>query len=102
MPLTGRARAQLKGKSEDPEQKKEESHLFSRQPSMDAVQKRIETFEQRIQTLELQMRNKEENKEVSLSTSKINYMDPRITVAWCKRVRAALSPRGLPAPPAHS
>ena len=23
--------------------------------------------------------------QVSLGTSKINYMDPRITVAWCKR-----------------
>jgi DNA topoisomerase I len=32
------------------------------------------------------MRDKESNKEVSLGTSKINYMDPRITVAWCKRV----------------
>ena len=31
------------------------------------------------------MRNKDENKAVSLGTSKINYMDPRITVAWCKR-----------------
>ena len=29
------------------------------------------------------MRNKEENKEVSLGTSKANYMDPRITVACC-------------------
>jgi len=24
------------------------------------------------------------NKTVSLGTSKINYLDPRITVAWCK------------------
>ena len=28
---------------------------------------------------------KEETKNVSLGTSKINYNDPRITVAWCKR-----------------
>jgi DNA topoisomerase I len=32
------------------------------------------------------MRNKDENKSVALGTSKINYMDPRITAAWCKRV----------------
>lgn len=32
------------------------------------------------------MRDKDENKTVALGTSKINYMDPRITVAWCKRV----------------
>lgn len=24
-------------------------------------------------------------KTVALGTSKINYMDPRITIAWCKR-----------------
>ena len=29
--------------------------------------------------------NKEANKTVSLGTSKVNYMDPRITVAWCKK-----------------
>ena len=31
------------------------------------------------------MRNKDENKSVALGTSKINYMDPRVTVSWCKR-----------------
>ena len=29
--------------------------------------------------------NKDDNKSVALGTSKINYMDPRVTVAWCKR-----------------
>ena len=28
---------------------------------------------------------KEENKEIALGTSKTNYNDPRISVAWCKR-----------------
>jgi DNA topoisomerase-1 len=36
--------------------------------------------------LERTMEEKEENKSVSLTTSKINYMDPRISVAFCKRV----------------
>jgi DNA topoisomerase-1 len=31
-------------------------------------------------------RFKDENKAVALGTSKINYMDTRITVAWCKKV----------------
>ncbi len=35
--------------------------------------------------MELQARSKEDLKTVALGTSKINYMDPRITVAWCKR-----------------
>jgi len=33
---------------------------------------------------------KEDNKTVSLGTSKTNYMDPRITVAWCKQVDLAI------------
>jgi len=27
---------------------------------------------------------KEKNKNFALGTSKINYMDPRITIGWCK------------------
>jgi len=33
---------------------------------------------------------KSENKEIALGTSKINYMDPRITVAWCKRMEVPI------------
>jgi DNA topoisomerase I len=40
----------------------------------------------KLDKLKLDMRNKDENKSVALGTSKINYMDPRISVAWCKRV----------------
>lgn len=35
--------------------------------------------------MEMNLKHRDDNKEVSLGTSKINYMDPRITVAWCKR-----------------
>ena len=34
--------------------------------------------------LEAARRTKDETKCVSLGTSKINYNDPRITIAWCK------------------
>eukprot|EP00301_Raphidiophrys_heterophryoidea_P002534 c11182_g1_i3.p1 GENE.c11182_g1_i3~~c11182_g1_i3.p1 ORF type:complete len:668 (+),score=177.72 c11182_g1_i3:38-2041(+) len=46
--------------------------------------RKIETLSNRLQRLEAQLENLESNKSVSLSTSKINYCDPRITVAWCK------------------
>ncbi len=49
---------------------------------------RLATFRKRLAAHRTAMRIKDENKAVSLSTAKINYMDPRITVAWCKRVRA--------------
>ena len=37
------------------------------------------------------MKNKDDNKTVALGTSKINYMDPRISVAWCKREECDIS-----------
>ena len=69
----------------DKMQKFKQSHRFKRQPSEDQVRKKLATLEQRLKTFELQMKNKDDNKSVALGTSKINYMDPRVTVAWCKR-----------------
>ncbi|KAG9316652.1 DNA topoisomerase I [Chiua virens] len=40
---------------------------------------------ERIKTFRLQMEDREAGKEVALGTSKINYLDPRITAAWCKK-----------------
>jgi DNA topoisomerase-1 len=34
--------------------------------------------------MEMDKQTKEDLKTVALGTSKINYLDPRITVAWCK------------------
>jgi DNA topoisomerase-1 len=39
----------------------------------------------RINTLKVQLGDKDKLKDVALSTSKINYIDPRLTVAWCKK-----------------
>jgi len=46
----------------------------------------VQSWREKLEKLLLDMRNKDENKAVALGTSKINYMDPRITVAWCKKV----------------
>ncbi|KAK9844953.1 hypothetical protein WJX74_009017 [Apatococcus lobatus] len=53
--------------------------------SADALQSRVEKKKQQIEKMELQAKVKEDLKTVALGTSKINYLDPRITVAWCKR-----------------
>ena len=50
----------------------------------DKTKAKIATMKERIAKLELQMKMKDELKTVSLGTSKINYLDPRITIAWCK------------------
>lgn len=62
-----------------------EAHRFTRLPSEKDVAKRIDAWTEKISKLEIDLRNKEENKEVSLGTSRANYLDPRISVAWCKR-----------------
>jgi DNA topoisomerase-1 len=48
--------------------------------------KKIAEQKMRLDKHEANIRDKEDNKLVSLGTSKVNYMDPRITVAWCKKV----------------
>lgn len=45
----------------------------------------IDRVKKSLVTQEATLRIKDENKAVSLGTSKINYIDPRIVCAWCKR-----------------
>lgn len=44
--------------------------------------KRLKQLEEQLNKLEVQATDKDENKEIALGTSKLNYLDPRITVAW--------------------
>ncbi|KAA1473919.1 hypothetical protein DENSPDRAFT_840460 [Dentipellis sp. KUC8613] len=45
----------------------------------------VDKLDEKIKTFKLQMADREAGKEVALGTSKINYLDPRITAAWCKK-----------------
>uniref|UniRef100_A0A0D9X4J3 DNA topoisomerase I n=1 Tax=Leersia perrieri TaxID=77586 RepID=A0A0D9X4J3_9ORYZ len=51
----------------------------------EAYEKKISQIETKIEKMEMDKKIKEDLKTVALGTSKINYLDPRITVAWCKR-----------------
>ncbi|KAK4851891.1 hypothetical protein QYF36_019214 [Acer negundo] len=51
----------------------------------EAIDKKIAQTNVKIEKMERDMKTKEDLKSVALGTSKINYLDPRITVAWCKR-----------------
>ncbi|TFY53823.1 hypothetical protein EVJ58_g9227 [Rhodofomes roseus] len=57
---------------------------LKRDRSTDKIEEAIAKLDDRIKTFKLQMEDREAGKEVALSTSKINYLDPRITTAWCK------------------
>lgn len=53
--------------------------------NIDKKKKQLERLEDQYFKLEVQMTDKEENKEIALGTSKLNYLDPRISIAWCKK-----------------
>ncbi|XP_038828889.1 DNA topoisomerase 1-like isoform X2 [Salvelinus namaycush] len=45
----------------------------------------VKRLEEQLKKLQLQMTDREENKVIALGTSKLNYLDPRISVAWCRK-----------------
>ncbi|CCH41928.1 DNA topoisomerase I [Wickerhamomyces ciferrii] len=53
--------------------------------TVEKLEAQVEKLEQRITNTSIQMKDKEDNSEVSLSTSKINYIDPRLSVVFCKK-----------------
>lgn len=52
---------------------------------MEKAKKTLDRLKEQLVKLEVQETDKEENKTIALSTSKLNYLDPRISVAWCKK-----------------
>ena len=57
----------------------------------DKLSKALEKLEMRIENMTAKKTMKSETRTVALGTSKINYMDPRITVAWCKASEVGLA-----------
>ncbi|XP_013375483.1 PREDICTED: DNA topoisomerase I, mitochondrial isoform X2 [Chinchilla lanigera] len=52
---------------------------------LERKQRLLQKLEEQMAHLSTQATDKEENKQVALGTSKLNYLDPRISIAWCKR-----------------
>lgn len=52
--------------------------------TVDQCKAQIEKLSNQIKNDEAKLTSREENKNVALGTSRINYMDPRITISWCK------------------
>ncbi|XP_066541222.1 DNA topoisomerase I, mitochondrial [Hoplias malabaricus] len=52
--------------------------------------KAVQRCEEQLLKMEVQATDREENKQIALSTSKLNYLDPRISVAWCKNMEVTL------------
>lgn len=48
----------------------------------DKKSKMLQRLKEQLKKLELQETDRDENKTIALGTSKLNYLDPRISVAW--------------------
>lgn len=57
----------------------------TRAMTVEKLKAQVERIETRISTTSLQLKDKEDNSEVSLGTSKLNYIDPRLTVMFAKK-----------------
>lgn len=69
-------------KTQIKELKKQYKETKNESGAKEKYKKRLKTLEEQLKKLEVQRVDKEENKQIALSTSKLNYLDPRISVAW--------------------
>ncbi|CAO3686186.1 unnamed protein product [Umbelopsis vinacea] len=53
--------------------------------TVDKLLAQVTKLDDRIKATKTQALDKEEGKETALGTSKLNYIDPRISAAWCKK-----------------
>ena len=75
-----------KDKEEAGEKEKEKKEKTTELPDDPAkVKSKIAKLDESIKKLQIKKTEKEDLKTVALGTSKINYLDPRITAAWCKK-----------------
>ncbi|TDH10476.1 hypothetical protein EPR50_G00075450 [Perca flavescens] len=75
------ARKQLKAAKAD----HKASHDDKSKKAVELKRKAIQRIEEQLMKLQVQATDREENKQIALGTSKLNYLDPRISVAWCKK-----------------
>ncbi|KAM8864481.1 DNA topoisomerase I, mitochondrial isoform 2-T2 [Spinachia spinachia] len=61
------------------------SHDEKSRKVLEVKRKAVQRIEEQLMKLQVQATDREENKQIALGTSKLNYLDPRISVAWCKK-----------------
>ncbi|ORY66234.1 putative DNA topoisomerase 1 [Pseudomassariella vexata] len=73
------------GKQYKKEYKSQKVEAEGKGPTVEKIEANIKKIDDRIKNFELQAADREGNKEVALGTSKINYIDPRLTVVFSKK-----------------
>ncbi|XP_020327857.1 DNA topoisomerase 1 [Oncorhynchus kisutch] len=74
-------RKQLKGAKTE----HKASHDDRSKKMVEVKRKAVQRTEEQLMKLQMQATDREENKQIALGTSKLNYLDPRISVAWVKK-----------------
>ncbi|XP_003973717.1 DNA topoisomerase I, like [Takifugu rubripes] len=75
------AKRELKSAKADAKVRRDEKS----KKAVEAKKKAVQRIDDQLMKLEVQATDREENKQIALGTSKLNYLDPRISVAWCKK-----------------
>uniref|UniRef100_A0A8C5D623 DNA topoisomerase I n=1 Tax=Gouania willdenowi TaxID=441366 RepID=A0A8C5D623_GOUWI len=76
------AKRELKSAKADAKVRRDEKS----KKAVETKKKAVQRIEEQLMKLEVQATDREENKQIALGTSKLNYLDPRISVAWCKKM----------------
>jgi len=83
--LTGKKKKSAKVKKEKVKKEGDaEEKEFKMQDDPEKAREQLARIEIQLANQEAKAALKDDTKTVALGTSKINYMDPRITIAWCK------------------
>ena len=62
--------------------KEEKAANGKKSKKYEQLKKQLETLHKRKVSKNIKITDKEENKTIALGTSKLNYLDPRITIQW--------------------
>merc|ERR1712235_99400 len=81
----GRQEEKIKSKSKAIQEAQDNLDKAKSKADREKFSKKLKTLEDQLEKLECAMTEKEKNSEIALGTSKLNYLDPRITVSWCRK-----------------
>ncbi|KAH8675371.1 hypothetical protein BX600DRAFT_479642 [Xylariales sp. PMI_506] len=73
------------GKQLKKERKTKKVEAEGKSPSVDKIEEKIQRLDKSLNAMQNKAGEKDANKEVALGTSKINYIDPRLSVVFCKK-----------------
>lgn len=75
----------IKDKKKELSEAKSELEHTRDKKKQEQLEKKIVRVKDQLKKMKIQRTDKDENKQIALGTSKLNYLDPRISVAWCKK-----------------